>query len=182
MVNVNIVPDEEVKRRDEALLEDFVKGYRDGCTIKEICKRNDVSQVVWRRLKPEVIQRVGFERGHVKKWVYFIDEHPEVIEDYKNVDLSTNDILEKYGLSKNQWACLMAAIRKQIGVSRRECRNIKNYYKNKQGYFIIQKNNVHYGRTKDEDEAKRIVEWLKEHDWDKQALLEHLENNGEEDL
>lgn len=96
----------------------------------------------------------------------------ELIEDYKNMELTVKEIREKYNLTVGQWHTVLKRIKEQ-GVSLRGAsyRNAKYYSFNKQyNHFRVHRviNGVHYrfGAYRTEKEAKARVDELNANNWE----------------
>lgn len=96
----------------------------------------------------------------------------ELIEDYKNMELTVKEIREKYDLTRGQWCTVLKRIKEQ-GVPLRSAsyRNAKYYHFNKQeNKFKVERilNGVdcYFGTYRTEKEAKARVDELNANNWE----------------
>lgn len=99
----------------------------------------------------------------------FEEIHDDFCEDYLWSDeLSNPEIRRKYGLSARDFTELTNLVKEEFGVSRRNTRKGRYYYKVKSG-FVIQKTidcvTVYFGIVPSESIARKIVELCKKYNW-----------------
>lgn len=95
--------------------------------------------------------------------------HDAFCEDYLWSDeLSNPEIRRKYGLSARDFHELTNLVKQEFGVSRRNTRKGRYYYKVDSG-FVIQKTidcvSVYFGIVPSESIARKIVEMCKKVEW-----------------
>lgn len=99
--------------------------------------------------------------------------------------LKIKDICEKYKITDSRWLKFRKQLIKDglIESSSKSRKNGKFYYYNKQAkkYFVVKsinKKKIWFGAYKREEDAKSVVEKLKECDWDKSQMPKILEELG----
>ena len=95
--------------------------------------------------------------------------HDAFCEDYLWSDeLSNPEIRRKYGLSARDFTELTNLVKQEFGVSRRNTRKGRYYYKVDSG-FVIQKTidcvSVYFGIVPSESIARKIIEICKKYNW-----------------
>lgn len=96
------------------------------------------------------------------------------VEEFKKdfYNLTNNDMLTKYDMSYTKFKRII----RELGLKKRGgVRSPKHYYymKNHKRYIVQKqtgKKNNYFGIYKTEEEAKKVVEHLKKHDWSKESL------------
>ena len=112
---------------------------------------------------------------------YLEDYEEEFIRLYNNRRIRTADIPSKLGISESNYRFLYRRLMEEHKLNDRSKnhkktvrRKPKHYIyevrRGKRTYFAIKKNEVYYGCYKRREEAKEVVERLKECDWDKKQL------------
>lgn len=109
-------------------------------------------------------------------------DYEEFKKDYSNSSLLKEEIRKKYDLRPSDFKDLVKKCEDE-GVIRERPRKkhifknfSKYYYKTKKGYVVtkyVGNKSVYYGQYKYEEDAKKIVEWLKEHNWDKELFKQN---------
>lgn len=106
--------------------------------------------------------------------------HDDFCEDYLWSDeLSNPEIRKKYELSARDFNELTNLVKKEFGVSRRNTRKGRYYYKVNSG-FVIQKTincvTVYFGIVPSECIARKIVELCKKMEWRVDACKDIVKN------
>lgn len=108
--------------------------------------------------------------------------HDDFVEDYVfSVELSNNEIRNKYNLTHGEFRELCNIVKKEHGLSRRNtlCKNAKYYYKCG-CRFIIQKRinqiDTYFGSVPTEDIARKLVELCKNLEWNVDVCREICKN------
>lgn len=113
------------------------------------------------------------------------------VNDYNDKDLSINKLCEKHELGYGRYKKIVNELRDTYGY----CEGSRKFRKGKHGYsfskfyhysknhdvFVIQRKGKFYCNAKTEDEAKKIVEFLKQHNWDKE-LCDKTFNKGKTNI
>ena len=100
---------------------------------------------------------------------------------YADETVRVKDICDEFGISKSQYINLLQRLRRRGEITRvrnphagrKKTRqysklNPKNYvYNRKENVFQVRRNGEYYACFKQEKDAKRYVELMRENDWDK---------------
>lgn len=112
----------------------------------------------------------------LKQTPYYSYNMDELIKDYENMELSVNEIKEKYNIGSGAWQTVLKRL-KEHGVTMRGYSKTQPVRKAKHYYFdrSIKAYRVHkyigddhylFGSYKTEKEAQSRVEELKENNWE----------------
>lgn len=113
------------------------------------------------------------------------EEYRQIKKDYLDMVISTDEIMEKYDLTSHKWAELSKRIRDETGFIRKKgtkygnrrarCYAFAKYYIFRRGRWEVYKcldgKTRYFGAYSSEDEARLVVEKLKEANWDKSQLV-----------
>lgn len=101
-------------------------------------------------------------------------------KDYMGNELTVDQIRKKYNLGNCAYYGLIKKVEEETGFYRKKTNKTKNtrepkYYTGDKyrGYSvqkIINNKRFYFGNYRTIDEAKKVVEWLKEHNWDKNSF------------
>lgn len=109
------------------------------------------------------------------KWHY---QYYEFIEAYNNPNITKRELLKKLDWSQNQYnqAREQAIKEKKIPEIRRP-KKFKYYRRNKTGYIVEKRTQgkIIRGYAHTEKEAKKLVEYLHKHGWNKENILKFKE-------